>query len=223
MTTSRAKFQFSSMQQHGMVSTTMPSALSGAPLSSNPKLASNNYEFPFWKKMREPIILLMLAWHFSGIVLWCSPECPLRDRLITPFVSYLNFFGLWQGWQVFEKPRLYNGYLTALVTFSDGTQRTWNFPRMEKLGLIEKMFKEKYRRWTNDCVSDESKPYLWPDAARYIARLYRDPVNQPVSVSIIRHWVWIPPPEKGLAKELPEQDDGQNVLYTGQISAEDLK
>lgn len=177
-----------------------------------------------WAKIREPLILVFLLWHFTGVILWLSPACPLRDSMLKPFLSYLNFFGLWQGWSVFESPRKYNEYLTALITFKDGSTKAWEFPRMEKMGIVEKMFKEKYRRWTNDCVSDESKPFLWPDAARYVARLNNDRLeNPPNTVSIVRHWTWIPAPEFGLGKPLPTADDGQSTLYTGKITAEDLK
>jgi len=175
-----------------------------------------------WQRFRIPVITVFLLWHFSAILLWLSPDCPLRTQLIMPFIGYLNYFELWQGWSVFEKPRLYNGYLTALITYKDGTQKIWEFPRMEKLGLVEKMFKEKYRRWTNDCVSDEAKPYLWPDAVRYIARTNNQTNNPPASVSIIRHWMWIPSPDKGLNAPLPTKDDGSNILYTGNVTAEDL-
>ncbi|MBX9721711.1 MAG: hypothetical protein K2X81_09975 [Candidatus Obscuribacterales bacterium] len=167
--------------------------------------------------------MAFLFWHFAGVILWLCPDCNLRTELIAPFVSYLNFFELWQGWSVFEKPRTYNGYLTAIITFKTGQKKVWEFPRMEKLGIAEKMFKEKYRRWTNDCVSDESKPYLWPDAARYIARLNNDPNDPPISVSIVRHWAWMQPPEKGINTLAAKVDDGENVLYTGKISAEDLQ
>lgn len=171
-----------------------------------------------WTMIREPIILLFLFWHFTGVLLWLSPQCTLRDSLLSPYIGYLNFFGLWQGWSVFEKPRAYNGFLSAEIKFQDGSKQEWEFPRMEKLGFAEKMFKEKYRRWTNDCVSDESKTYLWPDAARYIARLHRSPGKRPVEVSIVRHWEWIAPPGQSKSTNI----DGQNTLYKGTISAEDL-
>jgi hypothetical protein len=176
-----------------------------------------------FKKVREPIILMFLCWHFAGVMLWDSPDCSLRTELIGPFVGYLNFFGLWQGWSVFEKPRTYNGYLTATITFKDGTKRTWEFPRMEKMNLVEKMFKEKFRRWTNDCVSDENLSFLWPDTTRYIARLNHTGHSNPKSIAIIRHWTWIEPPEKGISRPLRETDDGQDTLYTGYISDADLK
>ena len=94
---------------------------------------------------------------------------------------------------------------------------------MEKLGLVEKMFKEKYRRWANDCVSDESKSFLWPDAVRYIARRNTTKDSRPVSVSLIRHWTWIDPPEQGLGKPLRLADDGTNTFYAAKISPEQLQ
>jgi hypothetical protein len=182
-----------------------------------------NHFRKFWTKWHQPAILLFLLWHFSGVLLWDSPDCPLKDKLITPFLSYLNFFGLWQGWSVFETPRTYNEYLTADVTFKDGSRGTFEFPRMEKLNLAEKMFKEKFRRWANDCLCDESMSYLWPDAARYVARQYKGQGTPPVSVTLVRHWIWIDPPDIGLTKPLRTTGDGEQKLYTCAIDAKELQ
>jgi len=176
-----------------------------------------------WSRIRRPLILSFLAWHFSGVLLWLSPDGPLKQKLITPFIGYLNFLGMWQGWSVFEHPRTYNEYLTALVKFKNGSEKIWEFPRMEKMSITEKMFKEGFRRWTNDCVSDTNMSYLWPDATRYIARLNNRTGNPPVSVSIIRHWIWIDPPEIGINKPLRTADDGQETLCTNVISNEELE
>ncbi len=174
-------------------------------------------------RVRQQLILLFLAWHFCGVLLWLSPDCSLKQQLITPFIGYLNYFGMWQGWSVFEHPRTYNEYLTALVTFKDGSKKIWEFPRMEKMGIIEKMFKEGFRRWGNDCVSDINDSFLWPDAARYVARNNIRTGNPPVSVSIIRHWTWIDPPATGIGVPLRTADDGQEVLVTSVVSSEDLE
>jgi hypothetical protein len=115
------------------------------------------------------------------------------------------------------------GLRTSQITYRDGSQKVWEFPRMEKMGIIEKMFKEGYRRWGNDCVCDKDQSYLWPDAARYIARANAHPGNPPVSVSIIRHWSWIDPPNVALKKPLRTADDGQETLTTCPISLEELE
>lgn len=176
-----------------------------------------------WLRIRNVLVILFLTWHFSGVLLWLSTDCPLKQKLITPYLGYLNYFGFWQGWSVFEHPRTYNEYVTSVITFKDGSQKVWEFPRMEKMGILEKMFKEGYRRWGNDCICDKNDSYLWPDAARYIARLNMRPGTLPVSVSIIRHWVWIDPPETGVTKPLRTADDGQEILTTCPISVEDLE
>ena len=174
-------------------------------------------------RVRQPLIILFLVWHFSGVLCWLAPDNPLKQKLITPYLGYLNFFGFWQGWSVFETPRTYNGYLTAEVTYKDGAKKLWEFPRMEKMGLVEKMFKEGYRRWGNDCVSDVNDSHLWPDATRYIARQNMQPGNPPVSVSIIRHWTWIDTPDKGIGKPLRTADDGTEIVCTRAVTTEDLQ
>jgi hypothetical protein len=176
-----------------------------------------------WSRLRYPLILAFLFWHFSGVLLWLSPDCPLKQKLIPPFLGYLNFFGFWQGWSVFETPRTYNEYLTSVVTFQDGSQQVWEFPRMEKMSVVEKMFKEGFRRWSNDCVSDKDDAFLWPDTVRYIAKANTHPGRVPTTVSIVRHWTWIDPPATGINKPLRTTDDGQEVLYTSPISVKELE
>jgi hypothetical protein len=176
-----------------------------------------------WKKIGPTLIIGFLAWHFSAVLTWVSPDSEFKQKIITPFISYLNYFGLWQGWAVFEHPRTYNEYMTAQIIYNDGTEKTWEFPRMEKLDWVQKLFKEKYRRWGNDCVADEDTSFLWPDAARYIARTNNVAGNPPVSVSLIRHWIWIDPPETGLNQPLRTADDGADTLYTCAILPQELK
>lgn len=177
-----------------------------------------------WQTSYKTAVSLFLVWHFTGVTLWICPPSPLQEQLIQPFIWYVNYFGLWQNWSVFVSPRTINYYLTAFIRFKDGTERTWEFPRPEKLGIVEKMFKERYRQWGTDAVNDDTEPYLRPDAARYIARLHNsDPANPPVGVALIRHWTYIPPPEEGLGKPLPDDDDGQDVIYEAEITPGDLE
>jgi len=178
---------------------------------------------PLWKRFRVPLILAFLVWHFSGVLLWLSPDSALKQKLIPPFISYLNFFGMWQGWSVFEKPRTYNEYVTADLIYRDGSKKAWEFPRMEKMNAGEKMFKEGFRRWGNDCVSDTAMSYLWPDATRYVARINSSVGNPVVSVAIVRHWVWIESPETGLDKPLHTADDGSEILCTRSIPIAELE
>jgi hypothetical protein len=175
------------------------------------------------QKCYKTVVSLALVWHFSGILIWLSPANPLQEQLIGPFVWYLNYFGLWQSWALFVSPHMVNYYMTAMVKFRDGTVQTWEFPRPEKMGYLERMFKERYRQWGVDALNSDAESYLRPDAARYIARLHNtDPNNPPVRVCIIRHWTYIPPPEEGLGKPLPAEEDGQEVIFDTDVQPGDL-
>ncbi len=176
-----------------------------------------------WQKVRIPVISIFLVWHFTGVILWLCPNSLIRHRLLSPFIGYINFFGLWQGWSLFDNPTKVNYYLTALVTFRDGTEKIWAFPRMDKLPILAKMHKERYRKWAHDVLNDERNSFLWADAVRYVARQNYNSHNPPVAVCLVRHWSRIPPPKEGLGKPLPDADDGQSVLYMRDVTAEDLK
>jgi hypothetical protein len=65
---------------------------------------------------------------------------------------------------------------------------------MENLGFFEKYVKERYRKYANDNLRLDSNSTLWPDAARYIARVNNRPSNPPVSVDLVRYWSIVPPP-----------------------------
>jgi hypothetical protein len=129
------------------------------------------------------------------------------------------FFGLWQTWKVFAPdPKDWNVYMSAIITLQDGTTKTWEFPRMEKLGFWERMKQERFRKWANDSVNDEKNSVVWFDTARYIARQNYDPSNPPVAVTIVRNNSWIQPPNGA------RKPEGIFVypLDTIRISPEDL-
>lgn len=173
--------------------------------------------------MHRVVLNVFILWHVCGIGLWLSPDSRFRDWLLTPFRPYISFFGFWQRWSVFAPdPKKWSTYLTAVITFRDGAIRNWEFPRMEKLNPLEQMFKERYRKWAIDCVNDPAVSFIWPDTARYIARLYNNDRNPPVSVSLVRHWEMIPRPD-GLPHNISYAPEGALILHTEKINPEDLK
>ena len=143
---------------------------------------------------RRTIISAFLLFHLVAITFWCLP---LNTALIQAFRGavrpYMAWSGLFQAWDMFApEPLQMNLYLDAIVKFRDGTTRTWSFPRMEKLPIAERYFKERYRKFA-EVVRLDQYSMLWPDCARYIARLNYNPANPPVEVSLVRNWSPIPP------------------------------
>ena len=105
-------------------------------------------------------------------------------------------------------PLSVNFRVSAEVVFRDGSTKSWEFPRMEKLGLGERFQKERYRKW-RERVRQDVYAGIWDDTCRYIARLFRNPANPPVRVILIRYWQPIPPPRITAGKRKP--DDFQPV------------
>lgn len=140
---------------------------------------------------------------------------------LTPVVLYT---GLWQNYAVFSpNPRNINVHLEAIVTYNDGSARVWYYPRMERLGLIDRTFKERYRKYGHDHLNWAADKKLWPDFARFVARQMNNVPNaQPIQVELKRFWQKIPPPEIGLGHPMPEHVN-EFIFYTYPVLREDLQ
>lgn len=136
-----------------------------------------------------------------------------------PASSYIYFFGLWQNWSLFApEPKKYNIHLSAVITFNSGKTTVCEFPRMEKLSVFERPWKERYRKWANENLYEEK---FWPDAARFIARMHCSSNQVPVSVALVRHWSDIPPPRKPHVNASADSEQ-QNVFFTYKVAPGDL-
>ncbi len=103
--------------------------------------------------------------------------------------------GLFQTWNMFApEPMKLNGYVEAEVIFRNGDSRVWSFPRTERLGVIERYRKERYRKFGNEYLRMDAYSGLWPDTARFIARANRQRSNEPAIVILNRYWSQIRPP-----------------------------
>ncbi len=90
---------------------------------------------------------------------------------------------------------------------------------MEQLSLRERYFKERYRKFADNLVRDETDALL-PDAARYIARLNSSPGKPAKTVILIYNWSFIVPRPDG--SYVPEPWERHVLLGYG-VQPEDLK
>ena len=174
-----------------------------------------------WHKVRTFVLSAFICWHLFCLFVWVSPPFPQQEQLATLVRPYFMFFGLWQTWKVFAPdPKDWNVYMSAIIVLQDGTTKTWEFPRMDKLSLWERMKQERFRKWANDSVNDEKNAVIWNDTAIYIARLNNsDPANPPVAVTLLRNNSWIQAP----SGERKPSGIFVHPLDTIRISAEDLR
>jgi hypothetical protein len=94
---------------------------------------------------------------------------------------------------------------------------------MEQLGLTDRYFKERYRKFSEVLQIDQNDA-LWPDVARRIARLNSTPSNPAKTIILMRRWSLIVP------SPVPRPDGSyqpepweQHVLLGYGVKAEDLQ
>ncbi|HEY2018220.1 MAG TPA: hypothetical protein VGH38_32165 [Bryobacteraceae bacterium] len=168
-------------------------------------------------------ITLFVAFNLFAIIAWCVPlDSPLVMRSRELVRPYMVFTGLFQKWDMFAPdPSRLNNFVGATITYRNGGSSMWFFPRMENLGFVDKYFKERYRKYANDNLRLDSNSDLWPDAARYIARLNNRPSNPPDVVALVRYWSIVPPP--GPQGEEPPETWNQHMFYLYRVTPGDLK
>jgi hypothetical protein len=171
-------------------------------------------------KTKRAAINAFLIIHLLGITCWAIP---LTNPLLTAgrnlIRPYFLWAGLFQSWDMFSPtPRSINSYLEAIILYKDGTTKNWAFPRMEHLNLTERYFKERYRKFAEN-LGEDSNSALWPDAARFIARINHTGSNEEVMVFLVRYTSPIMPQS---GPSLPAAWDSQ-VFYAYKVEPGDVQ
>lgn len=172
-------------------------------------------------KLKRPLISIFLAFHLLAITCWCIPiNLPgivVARKLVQP---YFLWSGLFQSWDMFApSPKSANTYVEARIVYKDGTREVLTLPRMEFLGLREKFFKERYRKFADNLV-DERFDLMLPDVARHIARSKSTPGNPVKLVVLVFNFSFIAPGPDG---SLVAQPWDQHVLLGYGVRPEDLR
>jgi hypothetical protein len=172
-------------------------------------------------RVKRVAINLFLGFHIVFMACWCLPLDSQWLTLSRNFVRpYFVWAGLFQSWNTFAPtPWSANSYLEAIVVYQDGSRQIWSFPRMEQLGLSERYFKERYRKFSENLQNDKNDA-LWPDVARYIARANSTAANPAKTIILIQVSSVIVPSSEGSYR--PEPWD-QHVLYGYGVKREDLQ
>src|SRR6266568_2768315 len=121
---------------------------------------------------------LVTALHAQGFL------TALKEKL----APYAWAAGLQVGWDMFSpNPSRDNSYIDAEISYRNGRKQIWSFPQMQELGYAERYVKERYRRFATESLCAKENAVLWPDAARYIARLNADASNPPRTVKLVHY------------------------------------
>jgi hypothetical protein len=115
-------------------------------------------------------------------------------------------------------PKDVNSYVEAIIIYKDGSTQFWTFPRMQLLGLTERYYRERYRKFEENLLQDKYSA-LWPDAARHVVRGYNHPSNPPQTVMLLVRWSNIVRRADGGLERSPWD---AHVFYSYAVRPEDL-
>lgn len=120
-------------------------------------------------------------------------------RFRSPHRYYLLTTGVWQYWDMFApNPADLDYWYDAKVTYADGSESVYAYPRMKRLPLGEKYLAERYRKFIERTNNDATDKWKWPTFAQRIALLAtQDEDNLPVRVELWRHFRKLEGPAKG--------------------------
>jgi hypothetical protein len=133
--------------------------------------------------------------HILLIVAWLFPVTGSLSAIRNVFSRYIVFLGLDQNYSMFApRVRKVDRHFIALITFQDLSTVIWPYPRVERMSIIEAMYRERYRKFANDNLVMPSLKMFLPGLARFIARTHVCPGNKPELVSIYMSETNIPGP-----------------------------
>ncbi len=135
---------------------------------------------------------------------------------------YMRIVGLTQSWPMFSpNPPSADTYLQAEIHYRDGRTRQWKFPIPADYGYFRRYTIERYRKWANDNVRPDAGRAIWPDAARYVARVNDTLGVPPDTVRLVRYSSMISPIDSGPPKEPLKWQHA--LFYTYPVKPADLR
>ncbi|MCA9817265.1 MAG: hypothetical protein KC652_19290 [Cyanobacteria bacterium HKST-UBA01] len=157
-----------------------------------------------WLRIRKPVILFFVFFHFYLILLIFMRPSLLAEKLMEPFYRYTFFIGIEQGFNVFApSPRQNNNHVLATITYENGATEVTTLPRMERYPQVQKLFHERYRKFLSDNVTSGFYPFLYKDIAFWVARKHNTMKNNPPKVvTLFSYTSQIPPMENGVDPKL---------------------
>jgi hypothetical protein len=169
--------------------------------------------------IRRGVLSLFILFHVIVIICWAVPLNTLLFATVRGRVApYMELSGLSQSWDLFSpSPLSENRRVEAEIIYEDGTSRIWKFPMPQDFGYVRRYFGERTHKWV-DSLRLDANSTLWPDAARYVARLNNDTTDRPRTVKLVRQWSEIAPPGSGQAEPWKQQ-----VFFTYAVASKDLQ
>lgn len=122
---------------------------------------------------------------------WSMPEgrFPFKTQVNSVVTRGMFFLSLVQRWDMFAPdPRNEDIFIEVFYKNRDGSEHRIPLSRMPLLGYVERMQRERWRKYFNDHAQFEHNKELWRPLVEFVARRLRDEGQDPANIKLIRWW-----------------------------------
>ncbi len=152
--------------------------------------ADNTSRIKSWWHWRTACTNLFIAFFIYNSVVHLLPYGVARNSLLQPIKPVVEGSGLWHNFRTFSpQPPQSNQYLSALISFDDGTSSLWQYPDLEHFdSLLAWAQADRYRIfWTHYL---HSRKALYPDFASYLGSQLIAGNKRPSALRLVRRTVY---------------------------------
>lgn len=153
------------------------------------------------------------------------PSSALKAALEAISMKCMIASGSIQHWSVFSPTLNHTIYHeTAIITFRDGANKIYEFPRMAKLSYFERFKHEKLRKVFGDCIPWPGYEQFLPSVARYLAVSNDNVTNPPAMLIFEQNYNVNPKPDPNnwnYRDKLPWHT-GKHVTFVYTVRKNDL-
>jgi hypothetical protein len=152
--------------------------------------------------LRQFFISLLIVSYFAIAVIQVSPGEAVASSALTaspdPLVQMTRplvvLFGLKQRWNLFAPDiRRMNQYSTSIITFEDGSQKLYEWPRINLLPVEQRFFKHRVMRFITEAWAQPQYRNYLPFGAKFLSMANSNSDNPPAMVELYFNYCDIPP------------------------------
>jgi hypothetical protein len=150
---------------------------------------------PFDKTERVIFSALFVTFFIVANAIALS-HLPGNESWLIPIVRrYAGFFGLEQNWTMFSGLRKANFHMSSVITFADGTEKLYEYPRMNLIDQFEHFRFEKRRTLFYEYLPGRWGRKYIPSMARHLIWSNDDKKNHPRIITYIYNFANVPEPD----------------------------
>lgn len=149
---------------------------------------------------------IAFLWLWATNLITIKHENSQSRTIIHSLSAITSLIGLEQNWGLFSpNVRSDNNYGLVVIVLQNGFLKLFEMPRMEKLNVLEKAQREKFRKIFNDNFPYPSFRHMRPAFSRFLAKVAYSKYNPPARMSYFLVSDPIPPPEASTVK-IPQKE-----------------